>query len=62
MTSVFQTNIGMRMSVMPGARILKIVAMKLIEPRIELMPSSTRPMIHRSCRPRRALGFDESGA
>ena len=39
-TSTFQTKIGMRISVMPGARILKIVAMKLIAPRMELKPSS----------------------
>ena len=47
-TSVFQTNSGMRISVMPGARILKIVARKLIAPRTELMPSSTSDAIHRS--------------
>ncbi len=47
-TSVFHTNIGMRSSVMPGARILKIVAMKLIAPRTELMPSRTSEASHRS--------------
>ena len=33
---------------MPGARILKIVAMKLIAPRIEAVPTRIRPTIHRS--------------
>ena len=47
-TSVFQTNIGMRMSVRPGARILKIVARKLIAVRTELKPSSVNEAIHRS--------------
>ncbi len=32
-------NSGMRNMVMPGARMLKIVAMKLIEPRIEDAPA-----------------------
>ena len=47
-TSTVHTKIGIRNSVMPGARILKIVAMKLTEPRIEAVPTSVRPMIHRS--------------
>src|SRR3989344_9499659 len=33
------TNIGIFISVMPGARIFRIVAMMLIEPRTEDMPS-----------------------
>jgi hypothetical protein len=32
------TNSGMRISVIPGARMLRIVVMILIEPRIELIP------------------------
>ncbi len=47
-TSAVQTRIGIRKSVMPGARILKIVTRKLIEPRIELVPMSTTETIHRS--------------
>ena len=46
--STVQVRIDIRNSVMPGARILKIVTRKLIAPRIELVPISTRPMIHRS--------------
>ena len=33
-----QQNIGIFMSVMPGARMLRIVVMMLIDPRIELIP------------------------
>ena len=47
-TSTVQTRIGMRNSVMPGARILKMVATKLIDPRIEAVPTSSRPISHRS--------------
>jgi hypothetical protein len=36
--SQVQTNIGMRKSRMPGARMLKIVAIMLIEPMIEDTP------------------------
>ena len=38
-TSTDQTNNGILCRVMPGARMLKIVVMKLIAPRIELMPA-----------------------
>ena len=38
-TSTDHTNSGMRNMVMPGARMLKIVAMKLIEPMIEDAPA-----------------------
>ncbi len=47
-TRTVQTRIGIRNRVIPGARILKIVTRKLIAPRIELVPISVRPMIHRS--------------
>jgi hypothetical protein len=47
-TRTVQTRIGIRNIVIPGARILKIVTRKLIEPRIELVPIRTRAMIHRS--------------
>ena len=39
MISTDQANSGMRCSVMPGARMLKMVVMKLIAPRIELAPA-----------------------
>ena len=38
-TSIAQTNSGILCSVMPGARMLKIVVMKLIAPSSELMPA-----------------------
>src|SRR4029079_10489644 len=38
-TSCDQTNRGILCSVMPGARMLKIVVMKLIAPRIEAAPA-----------------------
>ena len=45
---MFQVKIGIRNIVMPGARMLKIVVMKLTAPRIVPKPASARPMIHRS--------------
>ncbi|RPK52301.1 hypothetical protein EES39_02015 [Streptomyces sp. ADI92-24] len=42
----FQTKIGMRNIVMPGARMQMIVVMKLTEPRIVPNPEKARPMIH----------------
>ena len=47
-TSTVQTKIGIRNSVIPGARILKIVVMKFTAPRIEAVPTRVSPMIHRS--------------
>jgi len=47
-TSTVQTKIGSRNIRIPGARIRKIVARKLTAPRIELKPSTVRPMIQRS--------------
>ena len=44
-----QVSSDIRNSVMPGARILKIVTRKLTAPRIELVPTSASPTIHRSC-------------
>src|SRR4051812_25928503 len=38
-TRIDQTNSGMRCNVMPGARMLKMVVMKLMAPRIELAPA-----------------------
>ena len=45
---VFQTKIGIRNIVMPGARMQMIVVMKLTAPRIVPRPAIHRPMIHRS--------------
>ena len=47
-TSTVQTKIGIRKRVIPGARILKMVVMKLTEPRIEAVPTRGRPISHRS--------------
>jgi hypothetical protein len=47
-TSTVQAKIGIRNRVMPGARILKMVVMKFTAPRIEAVPTSARPMSHRS--------------
>src|SRR5215213_9443980 len=47
-TRTVQVRIDIRNSVTPGARILKIVTRKLMAPRIEAVPISVRPMIHRS--------------
>ena len=41
-TSVIQTNTGMRMSVMPGARIPRIVTMKFTAAIIDETPSTWR--------------------
>ena len=43
-----QQNMGMRNRLMPGARILKMVTMKLMAPKIELKPRTTRPSSSRS--------------
>ena len=42
-TSLIQTNTGMRNSVMPGARMLMIVTMKLTAPAVDAMPVMIRP-------------------
>jgi hypothetical protein len=47
-TSTVHARMGIRNSVIPGARILKIVTRKLMAPRIELVPMRMRPTIHRS--------------
>src|SRR3954466_4775162 len=45
-TSVFQTKIGIRNIVMPGARRQTMVVMKLTPPRIVPRPLTARPAIH----------------
>src|SRR5262249_53932719 len=47
-TSIVQTNSGSRNMVIPGARMLKMVVMKFTAPRIDEVPTSSSPMIHRS--------------
>ena len=47
-TSTDQQNSGMRCRVMPGARMLKMVVMKLMAPRIELAPARCSDRIARS--------------
>jgi hypothetical protein len=46
--STDQANSGMRCRVMPGARMLKIVVMKLMAPRIDEAPARWRARITRS--------------
>ncbi len=48
MTSAFQVKIGIRNIVMPGARMHRIVVMKLTAPRMVPKPDSARPMTHMS--------------
>ena len=47
-TSVIQVNTGIRMSVMPGARMLSTVTMRLTAPVSEAMPVMIRPMFQKS--------------
>ena len=47
-SSTFQTKIGMRNIVMPGARMQMIVVTKLTAPRMVPKPEKARPMIHMS--------------
>ncbi len=47
-SSTFQTKIGMRKIVRPGARMQMMVVMKLTAPRMVPKPDSASPMIHRS--------------
>ncbi|CAB4640566.1 unannotated protein [freshwater metagenome] len=47
-TRVFQVKIGMRNIVIPGARMVKIVVMKLTPPRMVPKPLSARPKTQRS--------------
>ena len=44
-TKIAQTNKGILCSVIPGARILKIVVIKFIAPKIEEAPSKCMPII-----------------
>ena len=42
-TSIIHVNTGIRMSVMPGARMFRMVTMKLIADVVEPMPRRTSP-------------------
>ena len=46
--SVIHTNTGIRISVMPGARMFRMVTMKFTPARIEEAPSTWRPSIQKS--------------
>ncbi len=47
-SATFQVKIGMRNMVMPGARMHRMVVMKLTAPRMVPRPPTASPMIHRS--------------
>ena len=61
-TSVIQTNTGMRKSVMPGARMLMIVTMKLKPPAIEETPRMSSPNAQKSTPVPGEKCFSVSGA
>ena len=61
-TRVFQVKIGRRHIVIPGARMVKMVVMKLTPPMMVPKPPRARPKTHRSPpRPGEKVVFD-SGA
>ena len=47
-TSDIQANTGMRSIVIPGARMVNAVAMKLADAAIDEMPSVDRPIVQKS--------------
>ena len=49
-TSTIHTNTGIRIIVMPGARITKAVVMKFAEDAIEATPSNSNPTAQKSIR------------
>ncbi len=60
-TSTDQANSGMRCIVMPGARILKMVVMKLIAPRIEDAPAMCSERMMKSIAGPGVPTFEEKG-
>jgi len=46
-TRMFQVKIGIRNITIPGARRVKMVAIRLTPPRIPLVPDRSSPRIHR---------------
>ena len=61
MTSTDQANSGILCKVMPGARMLKIVVMKLIAPRIDEAPARCSERITKSIAGPGEPAFDENG-
>ena len=49
-TIAIHTKTGIRISVMPGARIVRMVAMKLAEEAMDAIPSISRPNAQKSIR------------
>ena len=47
-TRLIQVNTGIFISVMPGARMLSTVTIRLIAPTSEAMPVISRPMVQKS--------------
>ncbi len=60
-TSTDQANRGMRCSVMPGARMLKMVVMKLMAPRIDEAPARWKDRMTRSMAGPGEPVFDDMG-
>ena len=60
-TSTLHTNSGILCSVMPGARMLKMVVMKLMAPRIEDAPARCSDRMAKSMR-RAGMALVDSGA
>jgi hypothetical protein len=59
--TVVQQNIGIRIRLMPGARILMIVTKKLIAPASVATPRIWRPMIQKSVFSPGEYSFEVSG-
>ena len=59
--STDHTNSGMRLSVMPGARYLKIVTTKLMAPTVVEMPTNITPRPQKSTLRPGEYAFDVSG-
>ena len=60
-TRIDHTNSGMRCSVMPGARMLKMVVMKLMAPRIEDAPARCSDRIAMSTAGPEWAGLPDNG-
>ena len=60
-TSIDHTNSGIRCIVMPGARMLKIVVMKLIAPRIDEAPARCSDRMTKSIAGPGVPALDENG-
>ena len=60
-TSIDHTNIGIRCTDIPGARSLKMVTMKLIDPTVVDRPTKTTPRPQKSMLMPGEKAFDTSG-